>query len=225
MAIVTTGILSATASPQYESFTPFEAQTNCGDTAWVYRKKDKLVQYALTGELTYFDHEAMYLLFGGDVVTGRAGTGFPGNNIGWAAPGTNDPAGADLYLEFITKVAGAGADSCDTSLIPAAVGHIFPNVSLIAGDRTFDFDAAVMTFSGTSRENSNAFNGPWGDWPGVGAVPVSPYIQVSYSAAEYDAIMATAACGFTLLPGAHSLQSDAGEDLLADDGASLYVQV
>ena len=48
--------------------------------------------------------------------------------------------------------------------------------------------------------NPNVGDGPWGDFPGAGGVPNSPYIQVSYSQAEYDAIADLAACGFQTLP-------------------------
>lgn len=200
--IVTTGIVTATASPEFIDGASFEPITGCGEIAWTYETRNKIRRFNISGELTYFDHEAMYLLFGGSLIVGDTGTGFDGDNIGWASPNYTDAEPDNLYVEFITLTAGQGIGTCGNpgDPIPAAVGHIFPKASLVPGDRTFEFDAATLSFDGFSVGNPNVGDGPWNDFPGVGGIPNSPYIQVSYSQAEYDAIAALAACGFQVLP-------------------------
>ena len=181
----------------------FEQIDGCGDIAWTYETPARIRKYNLTGELTYFDHEAMSLLFGGSVIVGGVTSDFFGETIGWAAPNYTEAAPDPLYVEFITKVTGQGVGDCTlsgASDFPAAVGHIFGKSRFVPGDRTFAAEAATMSFTATNVANPNLGAGPWQDYPGVGSMPNSPYFQVSYSQAEYEAIADLAACGFVTLP-------------------------
>jgi len=197
--MITTGIISATASPEFVDGASFEPLTGCGRIAWAYETRAQVRRWNISGELTYFDHEAMSILFGGQLVVGDAGTAFAGDNIGWASPFYTDTEVADqIYIEFITLTAGEGVGSCgnEGAPFPAAIGHIFPKTSLNMGERTMEFDAATLSFEGFSVNNPNIGDGPWNDWPGVGSIPNSGYTRVSYGQAEYDAILDLAACGF-----------------------------
>ena len=200
--IITTGIITATASPELLEGQVFEQVDGCGDIAWTYETPARIRKYNLTGELTYFDHESMQLLFGGIIVVGGSTSDFVGDSIGWAAPNYTEAAPDPLYVEFITKVTGAGIGDCGNpgEPIPAAVGHIFGRSRFVPGDRTFAAEAATLSFTATNTANPNLGAGPWQDYPGVGTIPNSPYIQVSYSQAEYDAITALAGCGYVTLP-------------------------
>ena len=200
--IITTGIITATASPELLDGQTFEQVNGCGDIAWTYVTPARIRKYNLTGELTYFDHEAMSLLFGGSVIVGGSTSDFVGDSIGWAAPNYTDAAPAELYVEFITKVTGQGVGDCSVggAALPAAVGHCFGKARFVPGDRTFAAEAATLSFTATNVANPNLGSGPWQDYPGVGAMPNSPYFQVSYSQDEYDAIADLAACGFVTLP-------------------------
>ena len=220
-AIVTAGIISATASPTIQPAEFFYAPTANGETAWTFVSRARITGWTLTGELTYFDHEAMSLLFGGQLVVGGVGTSFEGDNIGWASPWEATPPSPPLYLEFITKAATADGSTGG----PAAVGHIFGRTILEPGDRTFAFEAATMKFTGTATPGGGMQFGPWADWPGADPIPASPYVQVSYSADEYASIVDSATCGLTSVPSIELLQSDVGEDLLTDDGQQIYVPV
>lgn len=199
---VTTGIITATASPELQEGQSFEPLNGCGDIAWEYQVPDKIRRFNLTGELAFFDHELMVLLFGGSLVVGDTGTGFDGDNIGWAAPNYTDEAPDQVYVEFITKTAGEGVGECSPagSPFPAYVGHIFGRARFVPGDRTFAGEAATVAFTGTSSANPSLGDGPWDDFPGTGDIPNSPYVQVSYSQAEYDTLAASAACGYQTLP-------------------------
>lgn len=199
---ITTGIITATASPELQEGQTFEPVNGCGDIAWTYETPDKIRKMNLTGELAFFDHELMVLMFGGSLVVGDTGTGFDGDNMGWAAPNYTDAAPDPLYVEFITKTAGEGVGECDSGggTFPPYVGHIFGKSRFVPGDRTFAAEAATVAFTGFSVANPSLADGPWDDWPGTGDIPTSPYIQVSYSQSEYDAIAALAACGYQTLP-------------------------
>lgn len=200
--IITTGIVTATASPEMIDGASFEPLTGCGDIAWTYETRDKIRRWTLSGELSYFDHEAMEILFGGDVIVGDTGTPFAGDNIGWASPWYTDEEPPSVYLEFITKTAGQGVGDCAApdDPFPGYVGHIFPKASLVPGDRTFEFDVATLAFDGFSVANPNLDDGPWGDFPGTGGIPTTGYLQVSYSNEQYAAMLEDAACGYATLP-------------------------
>ena len=199
---ITTGIITATATPELQEGQSFEPINGCGDIAWTYETPDKIRKYTLTGELAFFDHEMMEILFGGSLVVGDAGTGFDGDNIGWAAPNYTDAAPDPVYVEFITKVAGEGVGECTVAgdPFPTAVGHIFGKARFVPGDRTFAAEAATVAFTAESVANPNLGDGPWNDWTGTGDIPNSPYIQYSMDDTEYDAIATLAACGYQDLP-------------------------
>lgn len=198
---VTAGIITATATPELQEGQSFEPINGCGDIAWTFETPDRIRKFTLAGELAFFDHEMMEVLFGGSIIVGNAGD-FSGDNIGWAAPNYTDPAPPANYIEFITKVAAEGVGECNPAgdPFPTAVGHIFGKARLTPGDRTFAAEAATVAFTGESVANSNLGDGPWQDWTGIGSIPTSPYVQVSYDDSEYDAIAALAACGWQDLP-------------------------
>lgn len=201
---VTAGIVTATASPVLTDGTTYEPLNGCGDIAWTYEVPQKIKAYTVSGELTFFDHELMSMLFGGSLIVGHSTLSkFPTDNIGWAAPNYTAAAPNPVYLEFITKTAMAGTGECSPTagIMPYAVGHIFGKGRYVPGDRTFAAEAATMSFTGTSVANPQLGDGPWNDFPGVGGAPVSPYMQVTYAQTEFDAMAATAAtCGFKTLP-------------------------
>lgn len=199
---VSSGIVTATATPQLQEGVTLEPLTGCGDIAFTFEKPDQIRSFDLSGELVFFDHEMMQILFGGTLIVGDTGTPFDGLNIGYANPNFTDAPPPAIYLEFITLVAARGVGDCSTggAPIPYAVGHIFGKTRLTPGDRTFEAEAASVTFNGRSNGNPNLGTGPWNDWPGTTNIPNSAYVQVSYSYDEYEAIADLAACGFQTLP-------------------------
>jgi hypothetical protein len=200
---VSAGIITATASPQLREGQTFEPETGCGRIAWTYEQPDQIRSFDVSGELTFFDHEMMEILFGGELIVGGSQSDFSGEVIGWAAPNYTDDPPPPIYLEFITLTAAEGLGNCQASVedsVPSAVGHIFGKVRLAPGDRTFAAEAATVAFSGNAVANPNLFDGPWNDWPGTDPIPNSPYVQVSYSLDEYEAIADLAACGYQTLP-------------------------
>lgn len=199
---VTAGLADMTASPDIEEGTVFEPKNGCGTTLYTFQRQDRIKRYNLSGNLYFFDDEGMYLMFGGQVVLGRAGGSFPGDTIGWAAPNYNSAATNGVYLEVITQRIGEGAGDCITSGtgFPSYTGHIFGKVLMTPGEITFQDEALQLPFTGKASANPNLFNGPWNDYPGAGYIPNSPYVRVGYTQAEYEAIVADVAAGHQDLP-------------------------
>lgn len=201
--IVSAGIVSMTASPEIEEGTIAEPKNGCGRIMATVSDPDIIKRYNITaGEIATHDVEMMYLLFGGELVVGKAGGSYPSLNIGWASPNTLSGARTGVYLEVITQQFGEGLGDC-TSLaanFPPYVGHIFGKVLAIPGDRAFENDVANITFTGKAFQNPSLYDGPWNDYPGTGYAKNSPYQTVGYSAAEYNAILAVSGCGYVTLP-------------------------
>jgi hypothetical protein len=198
---ITTGIVTATATPVLREGNSLEQLNGCGDTAWEVDVPDKVRSYDLSGEIAYFDHELMEVMFGGTVLVAVPGTPFAGKNIGWAAPGPTAAANNPIYLEIIVKTAVQGLGECSPSgvLLPYAVGHIFPKGRYIPGDFSFANETSRLAFTGNSTNNPNLGNGPWDDYP-AGTIPNVPYLEISYSKSQFDAMVALARCGYQTLP-------------------------
>jgi len=206
--VVTAGIVTMTASADIQEGSRFEPTTGCGDIGWSFAKNDRVKRVNLSGDILFHDFEMMKVLFGGTLITGAVGTDFAGLVIGWAEPNITDPDPPQVYLEVIALNVAQGVGECQSQgvNVPYATGHIFGRAKLVLGDRTFENDVANISFSGTSSANPALFNGPWNDWPGVtnGSpyIPNSPRVQVNYSVAQYNAILARVGCGYEDLPAA-----------------------
>lgn len=200
--IVTSGIVTMTATPEYQDTTTFEPETGCGDIGFTYEKIGGLRRENITGELLFHDWEAMLILFGGTLVLGENPGPFADEVIGWCAPNYTDPTPPSVYLEVIVQNAAAGFGECAPpgAPFPTYTGHIFGKARLTPDARTFAREVANVGFTGVSTANPNLINGPWNDWPGQGVICNSPYVTVAYSQAQYEAILADSACGLQTLP-------------------------
>lgn len=201
--IVTAALATMTAEPDTEDGITFEPKNGCGIIVYAYKSEDRIKRFNLSGELLFFDYEMMNMLFGETLILGRAAGSFSGKVIGSASRPFNAAPRNAVYLEVITQVAIPDAGDCIQStgtITPAAVGHIFGKCRLIPGTSTFENDVARVQFSGYGEANPWLTNGPWNDYPGAGYIPTAGHVQVEYSLAEYNAILATVACGFQTLP-------------------------
>lgn len=203
---VTAGIADFTASPNIQEGTEIAPTNGCGTVMYRIVRQDRLLGFNLSGNLTFFDMEALFQLFGGKAVLGKVGGSFAGDTIGWAAPLYSD-VNNGVYLEVISQTVAEGAGDCISvsATRPSYVGHIFGKVRAVPGDITLtEGDAITLPFTGKATANPNLFDGPWNDFPGTvdGApyIPNSPYVPVGYSQAEYDAIFDDVAAGAADLP-------------------------
>ena len=196
--IITTAIVTLTATPDVQDDTNFEPESGCGDLLWTYSKLGKVRRYNLTGSLGYHDWEAMQLLFGGTNLIGNGSSGFDGEVIGWAQSNYTEADPPNVYLEIFTPNVGAGVGECATDAVdfPSYSGHIFGKARLRPDAATYERAERMMTFTGVAESNPNLGTGPWEDYPATGTIPNSPYFTVAYSDTAYDAILAEARCGF-----------------------------
>jgi hypothetical protein len=201
---VTVGLASINHTPQTEETAEVAPKNGCGDVMYRVPARTVTTGRNLTGELWFFDWEAMELLFGGEVLVGKGGGPFAGDTNGYASPNYTDPPSSGVYLETISQQVAQGAGDCITvgGEFAPYVGDIFGKCVLNLGDITREEGAARLTFSGTATGNPALYDGPWNDSPIAGYLRNSPWQQVGYSAAEYATILATAAAGYQdLAPG------------------------
>ncbi len=201
---VTAGVVDFTGTPDILEGTTIAPTTGCGVTAYRKIRQDRLNGYDLSGNLIFFDDEALFQMFGGTVIYGDAGGAFAGQVIGWAAPNYDAAESNGVYLEVITQRIAEGAGDCISSGSgrPTYTGHIFGKVLMTPGELSLSDDALQLPFTGSASANPNLFDGPWNDFPGEGYIPTSPYVKVGYTDAEYAVILATAAAGAADLPAA-----------------------
>lgn len=204
--VVTSGIVTATYTPEYTDTRTIEPLNGCGLPMFSFIEPGRLRRGTIAGEIGFHDWEMMKILFGGNVILGKAGGDFAGKVIGWAAPGFDDPVPDPVYLEVIVKNASAESGECtsDDNPFPVYTGHIFGKVRLTIDATTFNDQELMVPFTGTAEANPNLVFGPWGDWPGTGVVANSPRIEVGYSQDEWEDILADVACGYATLPAAYS---------------------
>jgi hypothetical protein len=200
--IVTAGIVTATATPEYRDTRRIEPTTGCGAIGFTFEEVGCKLRETLTGELLFHDWEMMELLFGGTLVTGSPAGPFDNEVIGWFGPSCPEEVPGAIYLEIIVKNASQDVGDCQVagSEFPTYTGHIFGKVQLTSGAKTYNAQAQPVPFDGFSVKNPNLVLGPWNDWPGDGVIPSSPHGEVGYSQAQYEDILATVACGYQDLP-------------------------
>lgn len=200
---VTIGLATATASPDIEEGSQVRPKNANGVVMYTINNPDIVQGYNLTGEFITYDPEGMELWFGGETVLGAAGGDYAGQVIGYAAPGPSSDPTNGVYLEIITRQVGRGAGDCQATGadFPPYVGHIFPKSKMTIGDRNFEEGEGRLQWTAKVTNNPALYNGPWNDYPGAGYISAdSPYVQVGYSEAEYQAILATAGAGYKTLP-------------------------
>jgi hypothetical protein len=189
--IVTAGIIEATITPEYTDTRRIEPTNGCGTVMAKFEQVGDLLRKTISGNLVFHDWEMMQLLFGGTLILGRTGTGFPGKVIGWGQGTTNFP---QVYLEIIVRNTSQDFGDCSTSgapLYPTYTGHVLGRARLTPGAQTLNDQHQPVPFDGVISYNPNLVRGPWNDYPGVGPMPAE---------AEYQAILATAGCGYKTLP-------------------------
>lgn len=196
--VVTPGIVTLTATPERAEDFNLEPENGCGETLFTYNKPGKLLRYTVTGEIGYHDWEMYTILFGGELILGGASGPYEGEVIGWAS-GDQAPLS---YLEIFEMTAGAEVGECATEEggFPPMQSQIFGKCRFTTDATTYGRQERFVSFTGTAEGNPNLGLGPWEDWPGDGVVRGSVGQHVGYSAAQYQAILATAKCGFQTLP-------------------------
>ncbi len=191
------GLITLSDSVEAADDFVLEPENGCGKTLFTYTDPGDITRHNLSGDFGYHDWEMMKLLFGGSTVLGKAGGPYPGKVIGWQEPGAgaNPPA---VYFEVITQNISGTSGECVSGVsgFPPYQGHIYGRAKFRRGDRTFERDTGLISFTAVATSNPNLATGPWLDWPGTGVVGNTMYQTVGYSQAQFDTMVALAGAGY-----------------------------
>lgn len=197
---ITTALTSVNPEPDIEEGTVFEPKTAGGVIFYTFRRPDLVKRVNMTIEFIGLDWEQEQILWGGSTIEGGASSFDPGGVVGYALPDYADTPYNGVYLEVIRQQVARGAGDCVTAGGEFApyVGHIFGKARLTRGGETMEDAPGSITATGFSVSNPNLADGPWNDWPGGGAnlwIPRSPWIEIGYTQAQFDAMLALAGPG------------------------------
>jgi hypothetical protein len=189
--VVTTALMTFSATPDVEEGTKFEPKNACGDLLWTAADQDIVKRWTVEFEFGLFDYELAEILTDSTAIIGGAASPWVGKTIGIESPGPNTDQGNGVALEIWVKTATDQGVCGDVSQNPPLVRHVFPRCLIRLNDRTFENDVATFKFSGTAETNVLWGFGPYGDFPG--AAPLSgdtPYAQF------LDTVLPDATCGY-----------------------------
>ncbi len=209
---VSAGIITATWTPVYSDERSIKPRNGCGELLFSYVEPGCLESATLAAEIGFHDPEMKKILFGGTLLTAKAGSPYATKVGGYAAPTCADPKPPAVYLEIIVKNAGEDVGNCSpvpggggsSTPFPPWKGYIFGKTKLTEDAITFNDTEHNVALTGTVEGNPNLVFGPWNDYPNNGVIPNSPKVEVYYSQAEFDTIAASVACGYRTLPAAYS---------------------
>lgn len=197
---ITTALTSVNPEPDIEEGTVFEPKTAGGVIFYTFRRPDLVKRVNITAEMIGLDPEQEYIMFGGTKIIGDAGSVSPSDVIGYALPDYSDTPYNGVYFEVIRQQIAKGAGDCvDSSGAWAPyVGHIFGKCKFTKGGTTMEDAPGSVSVTGFGVSNPNLYDGPWNDWPGGAPnqyIPRSPWIEIGYSQAAFDAMLALAGAG------------------------------
>lgn len=198
--VVTDGIVTLTRSAEIEEGQEYQFKNGCGQIKAQSNDVDRLKWYNLTGEIFTMDYELMQIMFGGSLITADVGEDYAGKTIGYCRPSGSALATNGVSVElWVETVIGTGGGCSTDATAPQYVRHVFPRVTFIEGDRTFENDGARFTFDGKAYENPAWGNGPWNDYPGVyPACTDSAHFE--FIEQEVPANVLDATCGYITVP-------------------------
>lgn len=190
--VVTSGLVTLTATPDREEGTRYEQKTGCGIYAFTAVGEDIIKRYTIDAQFVLWDYELVEILTGSPLITGAAGGTWPNKTIGFASKGFDVVAFPGASLEIFTRTSGSGGACGPPGENPQFVRHIFPRAKLYLGEVTFEDAVAILRLTGTSEANSEWGEGPVPDeWESDDPFPEnSPYGQVLATA------LPTTGCGY-----------------------------
>lgn len=174
---------------QVEAGVRFVQKNGCGTVCVKYEGSDQITGVNLTMELCHLDFELIALLTGASLVSEGGRT-----NIGTALPAVGEDLDRRVSIEAWSLAWDGDEQAVDDTggAEPLYIRTIFPSVSWVEGDRTYEEGITRIPLTGKGRSNSNFGNGPGNDLPwGAYTTPKGEYLD--------DNALPAATCGTSTL--------------------------
>lgn len=154
---VTDQLITMTVGVELSEGDDFEQKNGCGAVCLTYKDCDRVKRLTLAADLCSAEPELTELMIGaGDLIADG------GNTIGYAYP---EVGAADCPLgvsaELWTKNIDDGTQHPDYPWIR----WVAPKTFWQFGDKTFENNPMVHSFTGFGQQNDNWLDGPANDWP------------------------------------------------------------
>ncbi len=174
---------------QVETGVTFTQKNGCGTTCVQYEGADRIKSVTLSLELCHLDFEGVALATGASLVSEAGRT-----NIGTALPSVDADLTRRTSLEIWSLAWDGDEQAVDDTggSEPLYIRTIFPSVSWVEGDRTYEEGITRIVLNGKGRSNANFGNGPGNDLPwGAYNTPKGEYLD--------DGELPVATCGTSSL--------------------------
>lgn len=195
-AVVTTGLVTLSLSPEVEEGATYNPTNACGEVLWSDEDPDRVLRYTGDGEIGLWDFELIELLTDAALLVGAASSPWVGENIGIAFPGPASVVSPGVALEVWVKNVGIGATGAcgPAGTHPPYTRYVLPRVRVRPGDHSFGNEAKMFMFSLKANANPQWGEGPWGDWHPSTPSDIEPVITF------WDDELPEAACGYISVP-------------------------
>jgi len=156
-AYVSDKLISVGVAPNIETGNSFSVRNGCGCSIARRSFPDTFNWWELTLNSAALEPQAIAFLLGAATITDGADV----VGVAWPSALECDEQSPLVAFEFWTEnTVGSGLDATYPYY-----HHVYPAVSFVMGDNTFEEGPAAPTLNGKSKTNGNWGDGPYGDGP------------------------------------------------------------
>lgn len=149
--------VSISVNPNIETGNNFPVRNGCGCKIASRKFPDTFNYWELSINMADLEPQMIAFMLGAATITDGADV----VGVAWPSALACDEANPKVQFEFWTEnVSGSGLDP-DYPYFH----HVYPSVTWVYGDNTFEEGPAQPTFNGSSETNGNWGSGPYGDGP------------------------------------------------------------
>ena len=156
-AYVSDKLISVGVNPNVEAGDSFSVRNGCGCSIARRRFPDTFNWWELTLDMAALEPQMIAFMLGSATIADGADI----VGVAWPSALECDEASPLVAFEFWTEhIVGSGLDATYPYF-----HHVYPAVSWVMGDNTFESGPASPTMNGVSETNGNWGDGPYGDGP------------------------------------------------------------
>lgn len=154
---VTDQLITMTVGVELSEGDDFEQKNGCGAVCLTYKDCDRVKRLTLSMDLCTAEPQITELVIGaGDVLTNGSG-----DAVGYAYP---EVGSSDCPLGVSTEIWTKNISDGTVDPVLPWIWWVAPKTFWQFGDKTFENNPMVHSFTGFGQQNENWGNGPGNDW-------------------------------------------------------------